>query len=383
MTARRVAIKRAEYVEVITNLNPITTKKMEKKEGLLYSVGHFFCEVTEKYYSAENFSRNYGYIRPDIHHLGYFCKQACLEADLMYCCEAACRYYLTSAHPRAHYRGRLNQWVCLSNVENSSEWYENGLYSWYEVEDEYDDDDLEDGIPYYHSCNRNWAIPNGTTFGVELETYCRRYLDAYNKRPEGIIGERDSSLHDEYGVEYIGPPLLFADYADPEGMWKQMLKVLRNHGAKSYNAGVGYGMHVSVGRKGIPMDVQAKFVLFINSNKSFSEKIAGRRESNWAAYNIRDHGQAESAVRFGYGGKYSATNIESHRIEVRIFRGTLFEDGFMKNMEYVASSLEFAREAALEDLNVEKFLEWIKDKTDQYPTLIQWLHTKNYYGENA
>jgi hypothetical protein len=226
-------------------------------------------------------------------------------------------------------------------------------------------------VPEYHSQDRDWEIPTTTeeTIGVELETYCPEAGICYANRPAGMLGERDGSLDDEHGVEFIGPPMIFSQYANGE-MWKPHLEMLRSKGASSWHASdeySQYGMHISVGRQNLNNDHAMRFVLLINCNQRMSEKIAGRRSSRWAEYNKKDEGDAHSAVHHRDGGdKYSATNVTRQRIEVRIFRGTLDWSGFMRNVEYVQAALDFTRNSdIMACVTQDSFLSWLDETANK------------------
>jgi hypothetical protein len=239
-------------------------------------------------------------------------------------------------------------------------------------------------IPGYHSVRRDWPAPSiGSeyTIGVELETYCPDAGECYFRRPAGMIGERDGSLDSYHGVEFIGPPMTFDQYAGGE-MWKPHLEMLRAQGAKSWFASDNhnqYGMHVSVGRQNLDNETALRFVMLVNCNQTLSEKIAGRKENRWASYDMKDHDDATHAVRHQGTDKYSATNIRAERIEVRIFRGTLDWSGFMRNVEYVQSALKFSETAQIAEVTTPTaYLKWLEENEATYPNLVAHLARKGY-----
>ena len=238
-------------------------------------------------------------------------------------------------------------------------------------------------LPGYHSQSRDWFIPPGITLGVELETYCPDVKSTYQGKPEAIIGERDGSLNEEHGVEWIGPPLGFDDYQRDDGLWPTFLAYLRDKDVRPpkipRGAGGSYGMHVSVGRKSLSIEEQLRFILFINCNQSFSELIAERTENRWANYNLKETSTAQRVVEWGEGDKYSATRVDKRRIEVRIFRATVSHYGFMKNIEYVHAALAFSKEADIMNLNVQEFSRWMNENAQRssYPHLFSFLNRRH------
>lgn len=303
--------------------------------------------------------------------------ESCTNDDAFYC-EWRSEYYSAEAFTSVSVDYDT---VCLEANEDS-------IYYWesdgeYHSEPEPEEED-EYGIPDYHSRERNWSIPHGSAFtlGVELETYCPDATAAYEARPAGMIGERDGSLDSYHGVEFVGPPMTFDDYRNGV-MWRGHLDTLRKLGASSWSTpdeSSQYGMHISVGRQNLDNAHAARFCLFININQALSEKVAGRSANGWAGYGLKDMADIEPRVS-GFRGcdKYNATNICRERIEVRIFRGTLAEHGFMRNVEYVQSVLEYtAQTSAIGADDMALYLLWLVDNAARFPNLCAKLEAASY-----
>jgi hypothetical protein len=241
-------------------------------------------------------------------------------------------------------------------------------------------------IPSYHSQSRRWRIPSGITLGTELEVYVDDAEHAYTNRASEIIGERDGSLDSEYGIEFIGPPMNYMDYLKPRNPWAVTLEGINDAGCvedKDFDRKDGYGMHVSVGRSALSSEVQARFVLFINNCQDFSEFIAQRSANRWAQYDKKDvkHVQ-ESFIACGifgqWGSKYSATHIDSERIEVRIFKSVTEPELFQKNIDYVYSALMFVTEHddIADVISVHKYLTWLNGQEG-------YVALKAFVGDNG
>jgi hypothetical protein len=289
--------------------------------------------------------------------------------------------------------------------ERSEEWWSNRYYSSVYVEDlcerwcfdEYEsdlyyDEDSDsyyadsdnvpdrDCIPSYHSQSRYWKVPDGITFGVELEVYVEDAQDAYQNRASEIIGERDGSLDRCNGVEFIGPPMLYDDYLKPRNPWKVTLEGIRNAGVPD-KQGEGYGIHISVGRAPLSDETQARFILFINNCQEFSEFIAQREQNRWAEYDKKDAEHVMDGVirskGSAWGSKYAATHVDERRIEVRIFRSTTNDKEFQKNIDYVASAVEYAdTHMLIEDMmSVSNYLAWL-NKQEKYEALRAYIGEK-------
>ena len=156
--------------------------------------------------------------------------------------------------------------------------------------------------------------------------------------------------------------------------WLKFLAAVQGK-AKGWNAGTGYGLHVSVNRDGMSHYLTGKLLVFIHSNQSLCEGIAGRKANQWQKYvckNVKDGKMAS-------GEKYEALAIRSKsRLECRIFRSTLKPEGFLRGVEFVAASVEFCRDASAIALTESAFLEWLKlpENCGTYPNLCLHLGIK-------
>jgi hypothetical protein len=268
--------------------------------------------------------------------------------------------------------------VCLEYNEGEIHYWESdGEYHWdYEPEEEDDDDD--DGVSDYHGSPKPWrnASYKGLVFGCELELYATadRVDVGQIANDCGLFAERDGSLDGEHGIEVIGSPMSLAETQDKDGPWLKFLAAVQGK-AKGWNAGTGYGLHVSVNRDGMSHYLTGKLLVFIHGNQSLCEGIAGRSANQWQKYvckNVKD-GKATS------GEKYEALAIRSRsRLECRIFRSTLKPEGFLRGVEFVAASVEFCRDASAIALTESAFLEWLKlpENCGAYPNLCLHLGIK-------
>lgn len=345
----------------------------EDATGYFHKDDLFYCEVGDQWYASDA-----GF---DIYHdRRGFCGKAHRlnlrsDGNYFYCWHTD-EWWSDYRYTRI-YLEDMGEFVCYEEVE----------YRVYYCEDEdsyyWDEDNVprSDSIPSYHSQSRNWKVPDGVTFGIELEVYVEDAEQAYVNRVSDIIGERDGSLDDEHGVEFIGPPMLYDDYFKPTNPWKRTLEGIRDAGVPS-KQGDGYGIHISVGRDALSSEVQARFILFINNCQEFSEWIADRPQNRWAEYDKKDVGKVTQAMRIlgngdYWGSKYAATHVTSNRIEVRIFRSTTDDMLFQKNLDYVASAVQYAEEHLfVEDmLSVSNYLAWL-NKQEKYAALRAFVADK-------
>ena len=200
---------------------------------------------------------------------------------------------------------------------------------------------------------------NATLFGVELEI-CAKSADDCAEIKEiaegaGMLVERDGSLDGDRGVEIVGSPMSLDENLKA---WVGLAAQLRRL-ASGWDAGSGYGMHISINRLSMTRLHQGKLLVFINNSKALCEKVAGRKENSWAQFHRK-------IVRQGCddtSGKYEALALRSfQRMECRIVRSTLAEKGIRRNLEFVAAAVEFSKIASLRLLeNSGAFFEWLDE----------------------
>jgi hypothetical protein len=207
-------------------------------------------------------------------------------------------------------------------------------------------------IDGYHS-RRNestrdgWRHPsyrNQILFGVELEILATRNqtslaMISSAAKAQGFLAERDGSLDSNYGVEIIAPPLSIEDCAS---QWKSFLSSIHGR-ATGWQAGTGYGMHVSFSRKPLSNLHAGKLLQFVHANQALCEDVAGRSANEWCRYRQKSVlvGAYERIME-----KYEALAIRgNYRWEMRIFRSTLKFEGFMRNVEFVKACIDFTKQA--------------------------------------
>lgn len=224
-------------------------------------------------------------------------------------------------------------------------------------EPEEPDADESGRIPGYHSEQRAYRVAEeAVVFGVELEVLANTRLERFNiwqiANDAGMIGEEDGSLDDQRGIELVGPPLTLAENRI---RWLPLLERIRGK-AVGWNAGTGYGMHVSLNRRSMTTLHQGKLLVFVHGSRALCETVAGRSENNWTLYKKKTLRDAEQDG----GDKYEALAIRSRsRLECRIFRSTLSPEGFQRNLEFVAAAVEFTRNAESKDLTHDGLLSWL------------------------
>lgn len=232
----------------------------------------------------------------------------------------------------------------------------------YDDDDEYDDDDDHlYGISDYHE-NRD-RITDGVDWddnrilGLEIETYVEN-LDCI---PDSlklckVVAERDGSLDHHHGVEFIFAPATL-DQLTPTCDIAKWAEYHRKNKTKGWNAGTGYGMHISINAKGLSDLHVGKILHFVNGNRTFCERIAGRAQNDsYFEYGCNSLAVDSKSLDYKYR---AAAKRSKTRIEIRIFRSSLNFARIRRNFEFVDAIREFTRLNSYKNLNPQKFLQFI------------------------
>jgi hypothetical protein len=297
----------------------------------------------------------------------------------------------------------IHDYDCVTIVETDhnvcQQWNDDQIYYWDcddrwhnepEPDDDYDDDNgtSDCGRGGYHSdrSTRNqWASStprNADVFGVELEMKANDESDLEDicarAAGSGFLSEYDGSLDERLGVEIVAPPISLARFR--KGPWADFMDGIRRLGT-GWDAGTGYGIHVSINRTSLTLIQQARLIRFFPQNKEFCQAIAGRKANNWCRYEL----PRWSVSKMSETDKYLAASIRSrHRIEVRIFRSTLKFHSFLKNVQFVAALVEFVRNTSPRLNTSEEFVKFVshKSRRNRYRELLGFLEEKNLNGSS-
>lgn len=274
----------------------------------------------------------------------------------------------------------------------------------------------------YHHGYRPWKRPYNVghgevqprVYGVELEILCsskRGAIEAVRKAAieNGLAAERDGSLDGDYGLEVVGPPILYGDIIKADGQWGRFLSDVQGK-ATGWDAGMGYGMHVNMHTKTFTILQLSKFVNFINHNHELIAAVAGRTatkhcmaakaetlgglKSSVRKYGLRTKellqhfGVRDSAGNWNLGDghrvtpssmdKYLACSIrDESRVEVRSFRSTMRWDRFKRNIQFCDSVQRYMEQASnLNYLLPANYLGWLSDHQSDYPELCSFLYCR-------
>lgn len=256
----------------------------------------------------------------------------------------------------------------------------------YHTEPEPADEDRE-GIAGYHDTDRDelfdgtdWSNP--ALLGIEIETYCQSPSEDISRARVSSRGqspawtaEDDGSLDDRHGVELVFAPTTLEDIAESYGESAGLFSVtesLRKSGAIAWDAGTGYGMHVSVNASAMSELHCAKFIRMFCDNEYECTRLAGRKETNWAKYNPADKLSGDRKQR----GKYlAAARRDNSRIEVRIFRSSLNKERILRNCELVDAVRVYTLDCSFGSLNFADFRTWLSR-----PEQSRYAALRKFYG---
>lgn len=173
--------------------------------------------------------------------------------------------------------------------------------------------------------------------------------------------------------------------ADLEAMFTGLL-----HAGVRSHTGDSAGMHVSMSVESFRDEAHLiRFAQLVNYNAPWSERMSQRtaHSMSWgrlgtgvfssdSVSGLRNW--AISVMRNGecYQDRYCAINAScgGGRIEFRLPRGTLRVDRFYKNLEWVASMIEFTGLYAATDAAT--YMRWVMDQTVRFADLKAWLTEK-------
>jgi hypothetical protein len=195
--------------------------------------------------------------------------------------------------------------------------------------------------------------------------------------PQWVYCKSDGSLND--GFEVVSQPLSPKWIREHHDEVTTMLATLRNHSFESYDTDT-CGMHVHVSRTAFDGTFHLlKFLELFYRWPSWTLIISQREEENlqhWAntGASMEDVYRKAKIKANAHEDRYTAVNLENDAtFEVRVFRGTLSNVAFLKNLQYVEAAVEFTRDASRKKVTPREFRRWVVTKRKLYPELIAWL----------
>lgn len=259
-----------------------------------------------------------------------------------------------------------------------------------------DDDDDDDGEcdnrrdPYrirgYTDRAANHFTPEGKGplfFGIELEVEAKKGDPVMQARLayeqlgfDYVTMKSDGSLS-ENGFEIVTRP-------DTAEVHKRKFAKFLETASKtmtSWNNG-RCGMHIHATRDAMSQLQLGKLLVWLNheANVPIIKLIAGRSLDRWAK---TEYGKkASDAKKFSHD-RYVTLNVSGPTAELRIFRGTLKSESFLKNLEFYEALIEFTAPAKHRLSDMEKpqpFFRFIIANAKKYPNLHAFCTRRRIYA---
>ncbi len=217
--------------------------------------------------------------------------------------------------------------------------------------------------------------------GVELETEskgnCRQSCaEEITELTDLFYLKNDSSIED--GFEVVTHPFSHTWYNEHKSIFNDLLNTLRNNGFRSYNTST-CGIHIHITKSYLSgLDI-AKLHLFFYQNEEFIKVISQRKPNNldqWGKIKKDKKAIYDQSKKKGGSERYTAINLQNDdTIEFRIFRGTLNDNSYHKNIEFVIAICRFVKITSLQQLTTNQFYNFIK--TDKnYKNLTKFMEAK-------
>ena len=231
-------------------------------------------------------------------------------------------------------------------------------------------------------------------FGLELEVENVEYKVGENKMIEKylipifgnyIYYKHDSSINN--GFELVTHPFTWRWFKENRKMWEDGLEVLRKKGFQSYEVG-RCGIHIHMSKKAFGNTHLFKFLKFFYENHDFLYKISQRDEFSssggcqWGRNRDRKDQKTllDKAKKKRGFDRHTAVNLEQDdTYEIRIFRGTLNQGSFFKNIEFCKASFEFSNNVGISKVGVEEFKRYVGNERKVYKNLFEFMEKKGVY----
>lgn len=231
-------------------------------------------------------------------------------------------------------------------------------------------------------------------YGIELETGTLKHInfgdDIIRNLPIKYFDRHDDcSIFDDgnvkQGIEIVGHPMTYKWMKANPNIWNDVLK-LRRKRLRSYKTGT-CGIHIHLSKNAFNERHLYKFMKMIYGFPSFTKLISqrnGNRLKEWADIKGECKKDLKRKAKDKCGGKrYTAVNLTNSKgtVEIRLFRGTLNEMAFWKNIEYIQALLEFTANAKVKELSIKNYLSYVCVKKHEFCNLYNWLKKKGKIKE--
>jgi hypothetical protein len=243
-------------------------------------------------------------------------------------------------------------------------------------------------IPKFYKVSEN----DNVYLGIELEVERGDSNVTHRAMAEMVNNDflyfkSDGSLSN--GFEIVTHPMTISYIKKYKNVWADILNQLRSNKYRSYDTRT-CGMHIHISKNAFTTWHLYRFMKFFVDNSDFVTKISQRKVENldrWAALTddpsegTKEYTQEtlmyKAKKKRGNSKRYLAVNLQNdNSVEVRIFRGTLNDSSFFKNIEFVQALYDYTKSIPDSDMSLKSFLTFIKDN-NEYPYLRKFIADKN------
>ena len=228
--------------------------------------------------------------------------------------------------------------------------------------------------------------------GIELEVE-RGNSEVRHERMAEMIEKdflyfkNDGSLHN--GFEIVTHPMTISYIKQNKNVWADILNELRSNKYRSYDTST-CGMHIHISKNAFTTWHLYRFMKFFVDNSDFVTKISQRKIENLDRWAALTDDPSESHKEFtddvlmykakkkrGNDKRYLAVNLRNEKsVEIRIFRGTLNDSSFFKNIEFVQALYDYTKSISESDMSLQSFFTFLRDN-NEYPYLRKFIADKN------
>ena len=272
----------------------------------------------------------------------------------------------------------------------------------------YDDDEQNNSSRSIHDYSYKPQViffgnkkPGSLCFGMEIEVYNLKRKISNDDKASGITDDmpsmdgeslvyckEDSSIGN--GFEIVTHPMTFEYYKKHKKAFDEMLGGLVSDGYTSFNSKT-CGIHIHLSRDSFGSFHLFKFLKMFYENLDFISLISQRTVGSssgccqWGKekeYYHDDKEKMKRAVRVKArrkfcSGRYTAINLENDKtIEVRVFRGTLNNRSFHKNVEFLQAVYDFTKDNGGKEITVVDFKIYVDKHKKEFQNLYSFMKDK-------
>jgi hypothetical protein len=229
-----------------------------------------------------------------------------------------------------------------------------------------------------------------------LDDYPNYYFETDGRLAEGGFEMITNPMTLEFGQEWWGRMLpLLRKHCVGYGVEKLLYGEDHDGGASVHSA-VNYGIHITVSRRHVPDIVIPKMQRFFDDkqNSAFIAAVA-QRNVIYGGYYLGAKDKPVAKMVLPWIGKDIKTirsqerrcpiNIkgiqrgETGLIEFRMFRSTLNQVSFLKNLEFIDAITSYYKERLGMSVDHRLFIGYVLDNRRRYPNLIEYLKHPVYF----